>query len=108
MDWLATIFANAAIRDVAYAAVLTAVIVMIILGYLLPKRTHDRIVAAANLRGDEWKAAAEKQAELNAAQSKQLDKFAEASKTPSEFFGTILREGGGERSAPQAEATPHH
>jgi hypothetical protein len=97
MEWLSTIFANAAIKDIAYAAILTVVIALILAGRLIPKGTHDKILAAANLRGDEWKSAAEKSAELAARQAKQIDKFAEASKTPSEFFGTILRDGGGER-----------
>lgn len=107
MEWLPAIFANEAVKDVAYAAILTVVIALILSGRLLPKGTHDKILAAANLRGDEWKAAAEKQQKLNAAQSEQLGKFAEASKTPSEFFGTVLREGGGERLVRKEEESPH-
>jgi len=94
MEWLTAIFANAAIRDVAYAAILTAVIVMIIIGWLIPKRTHEKMLAAANQRGDEWKEAAGTWETVAQEQSSQLNKFAESSKTPSEFFGTIMRDGG--------------
>ena len=104
MEWLTTIFANAAIRDIGYAVLLTVVIVAIIFGYLLPRWTHEKILAAAIKRGDEWKETAIAARDLAAAQSKQLDKFAEASKTPSEFFGTVLRDGGGQRRVPQEEA----
>jgi hypothetical protein len=97
MEWLPAIFANPAVKDVAYAAILTVVIALILAGRLIPKGTHDKILAAANLRGDEFKAAAEAKDKVIEKQNELLDRFAEASKTPSEFFGTVMRKGGGER-----------
>lgn len=105
MEWLPALFANEGFRDVAYGALLTVVISLILVGRLIPKGTHEKILAAANKRGDEWKEAAEKSAELAAAQSEQLAKFAEASKTPSEFFETIMR--GGEDHVRKEEDASH-
>jgi uncharacterized ion transporter superfamily protein YfcC len=105
MEWLTVIFANAAVRDIAYATILTAVIVMIIVGWLIPKRTHEKMLAAANQRGDEWKEAAGTWETVAKEQSSQINQFAESSKTPAEFFGRIM-EDGGVRRAP-AEDAPH-
>lgn len=57
--------ANPTIRDVGAITLLTAVVVLILTGRLLPKGIHDRIVKAAVDRGNEWKATAEDYREVN-------------------------------------------
>lgn len=68
-------------------------------GKYIPRSSHERELAAANKRGDEWKEVAmakDKQIEVQGAQNSVL---IEATKTSAEFFGTIQREGGGSRVA---------
>lgn len=67
-------------------------------GRLIPRSSHERELAAANKRGDEWKESTLDGRKLIAEQSAQLGKFAEASKTPAEFFGTVMRAGGDQRA----------
>lgn len=68
-------------------------------GWWVPKSSHERELATANRRGDEWKETALDQRKLIAEQSTQISVLAEATKTPAEFFGTVMREGGGSRVA---------
>lgn len=71
---------------------------LLVTGRILPRSSHERELAAANKRGDEWKETALEGRRLIAEQSEQLGKFAEASKTPAEFFGTVMRAGGDSRA----------
>lgn len=103
MDVLSFIV-NPAVRDIGAVAIVTLVVLMLLTGRLIPRLTHEREIAAANKRGDEWKETALKGRELIEQQSAQLTKFADASKTPAEFFGTVMRAGG--ESHAQADA-PH-
>lgn len=64
-------------------------------GRIIPRASHERELAVANKRGDEWKESALEGRELIRQQSEQITKFADASKTPAEFFGTVMRAGGG-------------
>lgn len=50
-------------------------------GRLIPKKTHDLIVAAERLRGDEWKAASDKKQEVIDAQAGQITALAESART---------------------------
>ena len=75
-------------------------------GWWVPKSSHEREMATANKRGDEWKETALAGRELIAQQSAQISKFAEASKTPAEFFGTVMRDGGGPRVAQEDTTNP--
>lgn len=68
-------------------------------GKWIPESSHERELAAANKRGDEWKETALDTRELNHELAKQNAALVEATKTPAEFFGTVMREGGGPRVA---------
>lgn len=63
-------------------------------GWWVPKTSHEREIAAANKRGDEWKETALDTRTLNTELSKQNTDLTEANKTAAEFFGTVLRDGG--------------
>ena len=64
-------------------------------GWWVPKTSHERELAAANKRGDEWKETADLRGKLISEQSAQITTLVEATKTPAEFFGTVMRDGGG-------------
>jgi len=64
-------------------------------GRYIPKASHERELAAANKRGDEWKETALETRTLNTELAKQNSDLTEANKTAAEFFGTVLRGGGG-------------
>lgn len=66
-------------------------------GMWVPKGSHERELAAANKRGDEWKETALDTRALNNELVKQNSTLVESTKTPAEFFGTVMREGGGDR-----------
>lgn len=66
-------------------------------GWWVPKASHERELAASNKRGDEWKETALTTRTLNAELAKQNSELTEANKTAAEFFGTVLRGGGGKR-----------
>lgn len=64
-------------------------------GWWVPKTSHERELAAANKRGDEWKETALSTRLLNQELAKQNSVLVESTKTPAEFFGTVMRDGGG-------------
>lgn len=66
-------------------------------GWLIPRSSHEREMAASNKRGDEWKETAIETRILNVALAKQNSVLVEATKTSAEFFGTVTRDGGGSR-----------
>lgn len=66
-------------------------------GRYIPRSSHERELAAANKRGDEWKETALVTRTLNLELTKQNSTLVEATKTPAEFFGTVMRDGGGSR-----------
>lgn len=66
-------------------------------GWLIPKASHERELAASNKRGDEWKETALHTRALNAEFAKQNSELTEANKVTAEFFGTVQRDGGGNR-----------
>lgn len=68
-------------------------------GAWVPRASHEREIAAANKRGDEWKETADLRGKLISEQSAQITTLVEATKTPAEFFGTVMRDGGGKRVA---------
>lgn len=68
-------------------------------GWWVPKTSHEREIAAANKRGDEWKETALSTRTLNMELARQNTDLTEANKTAAEFFGTVLRDGGGKRVA---------
>ncbi|MBT2485821.1 MULTISPECIES: hypothetical protein [unclassified Microbacterium] len=96
-----------------YGAVLGLLVILYWLlatGRLVPRNAHERELAArdaahatnlalANKRGDEWKETAQQGHVVIKEQSGQLGKFADAARAPAEFFGTVIREGGGDRVA---------
>ena len=68
-------------------------------GAWVPKSSHERELAAANKRGDEWKETALSTRLLNEELAKQNSVLVESTKTPAEFFGTVMRDGGGQSVA---------
>ncbi len=105
MDVL-SFFANSTVRDIGAVAIVALVVLMILTGRLLPRSTHESQLAAANRRGDEWKETADLRGKLITEQSAQITTLVEATKTPAEFFGTVMRDGGGNRVA--ETNTPNH
>lgn len=73
-------------------------------GWVIPKSSHEREMASANKRGDEWKETALDTRILNNELVRQNSTLVEATKTPAEFFGTVMREGGAHRVVQQEES----
>lgn len=70
-------------------------------GWVIPRASHERELASANRRGDEWKETALDTRILNVELAKQNSVLTEATKTSAEFFGTVMRDGGGKHVASQ-------
>ena len=80
-----------------YGALLGLVVVLFWLtstGRYIPRSSHERELAGANRRGDEWKETAKASHAMNEELLKQNSTLVEATKTPAEFFGTVMRDGG--------------
>lgn len=80
-----------------YGAVLGMLVLLFVSlarGWVIPRASHEREMAAANKRGDEWRDTALDTRQLNNALVKQNSTLVEATRTPAEFFGTVMREGG--------------
>lgn len=105
MDVL-SFFANTTVRDIGAVTIVVLVVLMILTGRLLPRSTHESQLAAANRRGDEWKETALDGRKVISEQSAQISTLTEATKTPAEFFGTVMREGGGTRVAETNTPSP--
>jgi hypothetical protein len=99
-------FANTTVRDIGAVAIVALGVLLIFAGRLIPKSTHDRLLAEANKRGDEWKESALFEREHSSELAKQNSTLIEATKTPAEFFGTVMREGGGSRVAETDTSSP--
>lgn len=83
-----------------YGALLGLIVILFWLtstGRYIPRSSHEREIAASNQRGDEWKEAATETRVLNLELTKQNTALVESTKTSAEFFGTIMRDGGGTR-----------
>lgn len=74
-------------------------------GWVIPRASHERELAAANKRGDDWKESSEKKDVLIGVLTSQNGTLIEATKTPAEFFGTVMREGGQIRVVQQESST---
>lgn len=68
-------------------------------GWLIPRSSHEREMAGAIKRGDEWKEVAEGREELYTVVLGQNTVLIEASKVSAEFYGTVMRDGGGRHVA---------
>lgn len=80
-----------------YGAVLGMVVLIFWLtgtGRYIPRTSHEREMAAANKRGDEWKQASEAKDVLISALTSQNTVLIETTKTSAEFYATVSREGG--------------
>lgn len=64
-------------------------------GWVIPRNSHEREMAASNKRGDEWKETAEMRGELITELTRQNGILVDSTKTSAEFFGTVTRDGGG-------------
>jgi hypothetical protein len=78
----------------ALIGVVVLVFWLLATGRIIPRASHERELAVANKRGDEWKETALEGRALITQLTGQVDKFADASRTPAEFFGTVMRAGG--------------
>lgn len=106
MDAILGFVANPTVRDIGFGVLVTLGILMIMTGRLVPRSTHESELATANKRGDEWKETALAGRKVIEVQAEQISKFADAAKTPAEFFGTVMRTGGGFRES--ASEGPSH
>ena len=82
----------------AFLGVVVFVTVSVLRGWVIPKSSHEREIAAANKRGDEWKETALESRTLNAELAAQLAKHADAARTHAEFYSTVMRSGGERRA----------
>ena len=90
-----------------YGAVLGMLVLLFVSlarGWVIPRNSHERELAAANLRGDEWKESSLSKDELILKVTNQNTVLIETTKTGAEFFSTIKREGGQHRVV-QEEST---
>jgi hypothetical protein len=78
--------------------ILTFVVLAIVLGKLHPDRTldriekvHDKELAAANSRGDEWKARGDAQERRNEVQAQQLAELLEVGRTTNALIEGLRR-----------------
>lgn len=94
MDLL-TFFANPSVKDIGAVVILAMVALMVFTGRLVPKSTHNAIVAASNKRGDEWREAAVAKDSVIAELTEQNSTLVRGNRTAAEFFGTVQRDGGG-------------
>lgn len=69
---LLSIFASPVTGWGAFGSLAVLVTVSIVRGWLIPGRTHDRILALSNKRGDDWRGVADDRATLLAALTKSL------------------------------------
>lgn len=74
-------------------------------GRYIPRSSHEREMAASNKRGDEWKEAAKETRTLNIELTRQNTALVESTKTSAEFFGTVMRDGGGKRVGQDASSS---
>lgn len=70
------------------------VIIAVILGWLIPRASHLRELAAERRRGDDWKEVAEERATLITKQSGQITELLEVSK----FIEHVFRAAGPEET----------
>lgn len=73
----------------ALIGVLVLFFYMLATGRIIPKSSHELIVAASNKRGDEWKETAMEGRKVITAQTAQIGDLIEANKTAAQFFGTV-------------------
>lgn len=66
-------------------------------GRYIPRSSHERELAQANKRGDEWKEVSMTKDVLLTEVTAQNTILIETTKTSAEFYSTIQREGGGRR-----------
>jgi hypothetical protein len=84
-----SIFTNPAVQQISATVILAGVVVMILSGFLIPKRSHDQLIEKERRRGDEWKATALKAQERDELRDELLRIMIEGQKTSSEFFATV-------------------
>lgn len=90
-----------------YGAVLGMLVLIFWLtgtGRYIPRSSHEREMAAANKRGDEWKEASESKDVLITELTKQNTTLIETTKTSAEFYSTVSREGGRSRVVQEESA----
>jgi hypothetical protein len=62
-------------------------------GKIIPRATHERELAAANKRGDEWKETALDGRRIIAAQEQQIRALLESNRIADHFFNTAAKAG---------------
>lgn len=88
-------------QNLGPAALLGTVVLLVLFGLLIPLRTHNRELAAANKRGDEWRDTAKAQEQTIATQASTIHTLqatqgvlVQGSQTAAEALGTISKAGG--------------
>lgn len=88
-------------ENLSAVALLGVVVLLVLFGLLIPLRTHNRELAAANKRGDEWRDAAKAQEQTIATQATTIHTLqatqgvlVQGSQTAAEALGTISKAGG--------------
>lgn len=88
-------------QNLGPAALLGTVVLLVLFGLLVPLRTHNRELDAANKRGDEWRDTAKEQEKTIATQAttintlqQSVNVLAESGRTSAEALGTISKAGG--------------
>lgn len=90
-----------------YGAVLGMLVLIFWLtgtGRYIPRSSHEREMAAANQRGDEWKEVANDKDVLIRELTSQNTVLIETTKTSAEFYSTVKREGGRNRVVQEESA----
>lgn len=68
--------------------------ISLIRGWFIPRPSHERELAMANKRGDEWKETAKDLQDVNREIRRQNTELIEAVRTSSSFFEAMTRKGG--------------
>ncbi|WIM97711.1 hypothetical protein ACTOB_001259 [Actinoplanes oblitus] len=103
MDWVDQLPAGI-LPNLGAGSLLALVILGILRGWLVPKKSVDQLLtvqdqrlAEATARGDEWKAAATAAAERNAELVDQLDQLQEVGKTAAAILDSLRSASAGPR-----------
>jgi signal transduction histidine kinase len=82
------------------------VVLLVLFGLLVPVRTHNRELAAAIQRGDEWKRAAEVQDARNDAQAGQIAELLELARTGNAIIQSLQAVVSAQRSRQDRQGRP--
>jgi hypothetical protein len=76
-------------KDITPFALLLAAVAMVFMGQLVPRRTHERMLAQERQRADEWKAIADTRGDELKINRAQLTEMLELGRTTNAFIGGL-------------------